>query len=178
MIEIIKKVCFKCNIIKPLDNYYKHKAMADGHLNKCKVCAKLDVKKRADILYACPKELEKERIRSREKYHRLNYKEKCKKWKKNKPWTKSQTYKNLSRKYKTPKGYELHHWNYNMLDEVIIMNRREHRKLHQLIELDLKRLVFKVKADGKYIESKLEHCFFIKQSGFSYVEKELAHTLK
>ena len=39
------KVCFKCGAKKPLTDYYKHKAMADGHLNKCKACARLDVKK-------------------------------------------------------------------------------------------------------------------------------------
>lgn len=34
------KVCVDCNIEKPLDSYYKHKEMADGHLRKCKECVK------------------------------------------------------------------------------------------------------------------------------------------
>lgn len=39
-----EKRCFKCGETKPLDAFYKHPMMADGHLNKCAVCTRADAR--------------------------------------------------------------------------------------------------------------------------------------
>jgi len=39
-----EKTCFKCNRLQPMTEFYAHRFMADGFLNKCKTCTKTDVK--------------------------------------------------------------------------------------------------------------------------------------
>ena len=36
------KTCFKCGIVKSLDEFYAHPAMTDGRLGKCKKCTMAD----------------------------------------------------------------------------------------------------------------------------------------
>lgn len=38
----MKKQCFKCKRVLDIEEFYKHKKMKDGHLNKCKDCTRQD----------------------------------------------------------------------------------------------------------------------------------------
>ena len=38
------KTCFKCGRLLPISDFYEHPAMSDGHLGKCKECARSDVR--------------------------------------------------------------------------------------------------------------------------------------
>lgn len=168
------KICFKCNEAKPISDYYKHSRMADGHLNKCKNCTKKDTKEVSEKLISTPEGLEKERARHRDKYKRLGYKDKQKEWDSEKPWKQTQVYKNLSRKFKLPKGIELHHWNYNddFLEDVFILSVKEHRKAHAFLTLDVEKRLFYVKNQDILLDTKEKHEEFLINKGIVFIKSE------
>jgi hypothetical protein len=171
MKEIIEKKCFKCNKTLPIDEFYVHLPMADGHLNKCKICTKEDVRRREKELRNNPEWIEKERERGREKYYRLNYVGKYKssiekKREIMKLYRQKFPEKCMAAKYteiyltKVP-GFNLHHWSYNQEDwlDVIQLSIKDHNFLHRHLIYEQDKMIYRTK-DGILLDNKEKHIEF------------------
>ncbi len=123
------KVCFKCGKEKPLTGFYKHSKMGDGHLNKCVECTKIDVSNRYNALIDNPDFVEKERLRGRVKYAKYKYKG-------NAHTENRSTAIVLRRNGINTSGKELHHWNYNLKNDVFIVSPRAHKLIHKFISFE------------------------------------------
>lgn len=81
------KVCRECNNPFPLEMFYVHSKMADGHLNKCKECVKTRVKihrrKNVDRIreYDRDRANEPARLAAKTSYIRQYRKDNPEKWK-------------------------------------------------------------------------------------------------
>ena len=169
---VVTKKCFKCSLEKPTTEFYKHKAMADGLIGKCKDCAKSDTKKRSDVLQLDEDWIEKERARNREKYRRLYYKEKKKEWDKDKPWRSDGRFINVRRDLKVAKNKrtQLHHWSYNEqhFKDVFHMDIKQHRQAHMYIELDLDLRMYR-DSNGVLLNTRESHRRYLESKGIEFL---------
>lgn len=166
------KKCFKCSIEKPLTDFYKHNATADGYLGKCKECTKKDTKSRVDVLSKDEKWVESEKQRHRLKYHRLEYKGKHKPTKEAKKqamdkykekYPEKVRAKNVCNRLKPLiKGNHLHHWSYRVEDakDVIELSIKDHNTAHRFLVYDQERMMYRT-TYGLLLDTKELHLNYI-----------------
>lgn len=174
MEELKEKKCFKCEKYLSLTCFYKHKGMSDGYLNKCIECTKNDVKSNEIKLREDSEWVFKEKKRNRDKYYRLEYKNKYKPSTENKKNTIKRNRQKFPEKYLATKyteiyltkleGLHLHHWSYNQEDwlDVIELETKWHYFLHRYIIYDQERMMYR-NLSNILLDSKEKHLIYYEQ---------------
>lgn len=179
------KTCLKCQVEKPLSEFYAHPKMKDGYLNKCKDCVRLYSKLSAEKKSTNPKWVESERTRHREKYHRLGYREKHRPT----PEMKKQIIGNYRKRYPekikcgliakgvNPPGMHAHHWSYNEVHgkDVFFLTVKEHNLIHRHMKYDQSVFMYR-KLSGELLNTRKKHENHIKKifklNGLNYGKSE------
>ena len=170
---IRKENCVKGNILQDLSEFYTHKKMTDGHLNKCKSCCKQEADIRERKLREDPNFVEKEKKRHKEKYHRLGYKElhkptfekkKEQMAKYNAKYPEKRKAKGVSSKLPKKPGCELHHWSYHKEHwaDIIELSIKDHNEIHTHMVYDPEYMYYR-DSTNTLLDTKEKHLIYINQ---------------
>lgn len=158
------KKCIVCEIEKPETEFYKHPQTQDGYFSKCKSCTKAYTKKNIELKLSDPAWHEKEKERHREKYYRLEYREKHKPTPEEKK-VQIQRYrskypeKNAARsKVKAPSGFHAHHWSYQKeyQKDIILLTKIDHYTVHRFLQYDQSVFMYRTLSDD-LLDTKEKH---------------------
>tara|TARA_R110000824_G_C14775397_1_gene631388 strand:- start:33 stop:512 length:480 start_codon:yes stop_codon:yes gene_type:complete len=153
----MSKECFKCHDTKPIDEFYVHSQMKDGHLGKCKACTRKDTEDRRHRLEkSSPLWVEKEKDRQRKKAAKRSerYPEKI-------------SAINAVRG-SGAKGCHQHHWSYNKKHwkDVFLLAMADHNKAHRYMKYDEERRMYRG-LDGVLLDMRESHLDYLGSLGIT-----------
>lgn len=142
------KQCFKCDEVKAIEDFYPHKAMADGRLNKCIKCARNDERERYFMKMKDPEWAAAEAERNRVRNRALNYSSKV-----------VSIARRAVRKLGRSRDYHWHHWSYNKEHHVdcLKLTPIQHRKLHRFLEFDDKSMMYRRSDTKELLDTRPKH---------------------
>lgn len=136
------KTCFKCLQSLPLEAFYKHPAMGDGHLGKCKSCTKADAS--ANRLNKIDEYRAYDRMRASQPHRKALAKRVQSEWKSKYPNRRAAQVQvgNALRRGALKKqpcwvcgdGAEAHHPDYSRPLDVVWLCPPHHKQTHALVE--------------------------------------------
>jgi hypothetical protein len=148
--------------------------MKDGHLNKCKDCAKKDSNATREKIYTDPVLLEK--YRSQKRKYLKGEVSKTPKPKKERNYNEKISFglmypekkkaSSAVQKIKDFPGFEKHHWSYleQHRKDIIIISKEEHYKAHIHMIYDQERMQYR-KLNGELLYSKDAHLEYLRLIG-------------
>lgn len=169
--SVESKQCRQCGETKPLDEFYRHPAMGDGHLNHCKVCKRAYQAERHAEIMADPvlaeREMERHRKKALRQYHERKKHDPLY-WKRHTrtatEWRRSNQRKAgahsaaIRAHPETPTGMVRHHWSYDPehWTDVIFIRPDMHYAIHRLLFYDAASQCFRT-TRGHLLDTKRKH---------------------
>ena len=172
------KECSLCSKSLPIDNFYKSVGYKDGRTKRCKKCVKAKAREREIKLKETPEGIEQERMRHRDKYHRLGYKGKFEQSSENRKKTMDKynakfpekaLAKNKSCRMKAKiLGNHLHHWSYKIehAKDVIELSIESHYLAHRFLIYDQERMQYRT-TENVLLDTRQSHIDYISKIIFN-----------